>query len=208
MLSLAQFGAVAPRNTGALLNFLIALLAQLFGWKKASPPPAPVPAPRPAAKTTGKWVGAGVAICCSFLMAREGFEPVAKHEAADPAGVITWCFGRTNYDDPSVKAGTHFTKPECEQFLADDLPKYAAPVEKCVPSFNDMPPHRQAALVSFAYNLGSGTLCKSSVARNLNAGNLKAGCEAMLAFDHANGKVLRGLQLRRQAERDMCLRED
>jgi lysozyme len=149
-----------------------------------------------------------VAICASFLVGAEGYEPVAKHEAVDPPNVITWCFGRTNYDDPTVKAGTHFTREQCKQFLEQDLPKYAAPVQACIPSFGAMPPHRQAALVSFAYNLGPRTLCKSSVARNLNAGDVRRGCDAMLAYNRANGRVLRGLQNRRAAERAMCLRED
>lgn len=152
-----------------------------------------------------KWCGAGVGLCAAFLMAREGYEPVARHERIDPPGVITWCFGRTNYDDPAVKAGTRFSRAQCKQFLEQDLPKYAAPVQECIPSFNSMPPSRQAALVSFAYNLGAGRLCASSVAMDLNAGDVRAGCNAMLAWNRSNGRVVRGLVLRRQAERKLCL---
>lgn len=163
--------------------------------------------PRITKKHVG-WAGAGVAIAVTFLTAREGFEPTAKHEAIDPPGVITWCFGRTNFDDPSVKAGTRFTKEQCQKFLADDMPKYAEGVQDCVSGFDAMPPHRQAALVSFAYNLGAKRLCGSSVGRKLNAGDVRGGCDAMLAYDRANGNVIRGLQLRREAEREMCLRDD
>lgn len=159
-------------------------------------------------KTGAKWTGAGVGICCSFLVAYEGYEPIAKHERVDPPSVVTVCYGRTNYDDKSLQAGKHYTKAECEAFLKDDLQKYASPVIACIPTFNSMPPHRQAALVSFAYNLGAGRLCKSNVARNLNAGNVRNGCNAMLAYTRANGAVLKGLVRRRQDERAMCMRND
>lgn len=150
---------------------------------------------------------AWVAILVPFLAVAEGYAPVAVHEKVDPPGVITWCYGRTNYDDPTVKAGETFTKAQCEQFLADDVPKYAIGVRKCVPGFDEMPPPRQAALVSFTYNLGAGTLCKSGVAKNLNAGNVQAGCDAMLAYVNSNGEYLKGLDTRRHNERALCLKD-
>lgn len=156
-----------------------------------------------------KWAGAGVAICAAFLMAREGFAPVATHERIDPPDVITWCFGRTNFDDPSVKVGARFTREQCKAFLEEDLPKYAAPLQACMPAFDLMPPARQAALVSFAYNLGAGTACRSSVARLMNAGNVGAACDAMLLYNRVNGRVCDdahcGLGARRRAERKLCL---
>jgi lysozyme len=75
-----------------------------------------------------------------------------------------------------------------------------------------MPPHRQAALVSFTYNIGGGNLCKGSVAVEFNAGHVKAGCTNMLNYVKAAGKTLRGLVNRRSngmwGERAWCLRED
>lgn len=165
---------------------------------------------KPAKRTNrrAKWyVGSVVGISVAFTAAWEGFAPVATHERIDPPGVITWCFGRTNYDDPSVKVGTRFTKAECEKELPETLARYAADVEDCIPDVSNMPPSRQAALISFTYNLGKGNLCKSSVARYLNAGDVRRGCDAMLLYDRANGVVLKGLQNRRRAERELCLRD-
>jgi lysozyme len=136
----------------------------------------------------------------------EGYAPVAKHERADPPGVITACYGMTNYDRP-LKAGERFTKPECQKYLAEDLPRYAVGVRKCVPGFDDMPAPRQAALVSFAYNIGAGGLCKSRVAKLLNAGQVQAGCDDMLMYVYANGKYLKGLDNRRKTERALCLKD-
>jgi hypothetical protein len=60
-------------------------------------------APERKSNTKGKVVGgAAVALTASFLTVWEGYAPVAKHEHVDPPGVITWCFGRTNFDDPTV----------------------------------------------------------------------------------------------------------
>ncbi|HEY0220029.1 MAG TPA: lysozyme [Afipia sp.] len=154
----------------------------------------------------GAALGVGAAaIVTAFLVAWEGFAPVAKHEAVDPPGVITWCFGRTNYDDPTVKAGTRFTKEQCEAFLQESLPKYAEPLTKCITKFSEMPDARQAAFVSFSYNLGPATVCRSSAVKLLNAGKVKAACEAMMLYTRANGVVLRGLKNRREAERKLCL---
>jgi lysozyme len=98
-----------------------------------------------------------------------------------------------------------FTKAECEQLLGIDLQRYQTQIRKCVPK--EQPPHREAALISFAYNLGPRALC-GAVGRNINAGNIQAGCRAILAYDHAQGRRLAGLTRRRQAEYKMCLRND
>lgn len=160
------------------------------------------------AGTAGGLSAAAAAICAIFLVAQEGFAPVARHERVDPPGVITWCFGRTNFDDPTVVAGTRFSREDCKKQLEADLPKYAAPLVRCIKGFSTMPPHRQAALTSAAYNLGPGTVCKSTAVRLLNQGYVVAGCNALMAYTRANGVVLRGLINRRRVEVAMCKRED
>lgn len=156
---------------------------------------------------SGPRAAALAAVLVPFLSAWEGYAPVAVHEKIDPAGVITVCFGRTNYDDPTLKVGQRYTKAECQKFLADDLPRYEQGAIKCVPGLPDMPTSRQAALVSFDYNEGEGNLCKSSVAKQLNAGNITAGCDDMMLYVIADGKFVQGLQNRRAAERALCLKD-
>lgn len=160
------------------------------------------PAPRVVSGKRAAWV----AVCVGFLSCWEGYAPVAKHERVDPPGVITACYGMTNYDR-ALRPGERFTKAQCQQYLAQDLPRYALGVRKCVPGFDDMPASRQASLVSFSYNLGPQALCKSRVAKMLNAGNVRGGCDDMLLYVYANGKYLRGLDNRRHAERALCLKD-
>lgn len=71
-----------------------------------------------------------------------------------------------------------------------------------------MPPHRYSSILSFTYNEGEGTLHRSSIRTDMNAGRTTQACNDLLKYDIANGKVLVGLENRRKAERGYCLRED
>jgi lysozyme len=146
----------------------------------------------------GGWVAIAVTVICGF----EGFQAVGWHDKIDPPGVNTVCYGHIE----NVEIGERHTKIECQEMLATDLPRYEAMVEKCI--HVPMPDYRHAAIISFTYNVGGGALCKSSVARKLNAGDVQGGCDALLLYDKANGKVIKGLQTRRQSERKLCLRND
>jgi lysozyme len=141
----------------------------------------------------------------------EGRNYTVVHLSFDPPKVYTVCGGITNADIPTLKLGQKFTEAECGKLIEGLVPRYAAPVMVCIPSFTAMPPHRQAALISFAINLGPGAAC-GSVARLLNAGRIKEACAKMTEYVFANGKRLQGLANRRNdpvwGERAWCLRED
>lgn len=166
------------------------------------------PATKVAVGTAAVAAATWLAVATPFIA---GFEGYAKRPYVDRVGTghpITWCYGETKADGGPVPAmGTLFTKQECTDALQRKLSTvYAPAVDKCV--HVALPPHRKAALVSFAYNLGPGTLCHGPVARYLNSGNVVAACNAILMYDHANGVRLAGLTRRRQAERELCLRND
>ena len=59
------------------------------------------------------------------------------------------------------------------------------------------------ALVSFAFNLGLGTLQRSSVRSKLNRDDRTGAIDVLLKYCRSNGKILRGLQRRRAAEADL-----
>jgi lysozyme len=145
---------------------------------------------------------AAIAIATPFLIKWEGVDYVAKQQKIDPPGIYTVCNGITNYDLPELKPGMRFTAKECADLLQKALPKYAAPIDKClkVPVTDTM----RAALYSASYNLGGGTVCKSSMMRKINQGQDQAGCDAFLKYTMANGKFLKGLKNRRMDERKLC----
>lgn len=165
-------------------------------------------APAPAPSKAGAWLAIAV-------VAVAGFEGLYTKAYKDPVGVVTICYGVTN-DDRKVKMGDTATVQECKQWLAEDLVRYHAMAKKCIPKLDSFPAHRQAAMVSFVYNVGQGNLCKSSVARglNMNPPNLHGtrdhplGCDALMLWNKAGGNVLNGLTKRRAAERVDCLRSD
>ena len=152
--------------------------------------------------------GGWVAIAVSLLMTYEGLTnyhggySVGEHQSFDPKGVNTVCYGHIE----DVHIGDKYTKIQCEKMLADDLPRYEAQLERCV--HVPMPGYRHAAIFSFTYNVGGGALCKSSVARYINAGEPEKGCDALLLYDKAAGKVLPGLVARRKSERKLCYNSD
>src|SRR5689334_18051004 len=154
--------------------------------------------PRPS---TGKRAAA-VALAVGMITVWEGYQKVGWHDPIDPPGINTVCYGHIE----DVEIGDTYTKTQCEEMLASDLPRYMAMVERCI--HVPMPPHRHAAMISFTYNVGGGALCKSSVARKLNASDVQGGCDALLLYNRANGKEIRGLTNRRIAERKYCLMAD
>lgn len=59
------------------------------------------------------------------------------------------------------------------------------------------------ALVSFSFNLGLGTLQRSTVRSALLRGDEETAIDSLLKYCRAGGKILKGLQLRRAAEADL-----
>jgi lysozyme len=155
---------------------------------------------KPTVTVTAK--GAWLGLALSLVGAWEG---LYTHAYKDSVGVTTICYGVTNVDRP-VHMGDKYDVAQCKEMLLEDLPRYDAMVQKCV--HVDMPPHRHAAIVSFTYNVGQGNLCKSSVARYLNAGKVNEACNALLLYNRGGGRVIKGLDNRRHAERLWCLRSD
>lgn len=169
----------------------------------------------PSPMTTRR--AAAIGLAALLIVHWEGEDLVAKHNSFDPAHVTTVCNGVTNMDFEWLKPGMKFTHQQCEKMLRKIMPKYIAPIDACVPTFADMPPHRQASLISFSYNLGPGTICgdrrhSGQIARYLNTGHFEAACDLMVHYIRANGKVLKGLVNRRTdsvwGENPWCLRED
>jgi lysozyme len=56
------------------------------------------------------------------------------------------------------------------------------------------------ALVSFSFNLGLGTLQRSSLRQKINRGDIEGAKEVLLKYNKAGGIISRGLTLRRVSE--------
>lgn len=144
--------------------------------------------------------GAIAALACAFVGGWEGLQTVAYPDPATKGPPWTICYGSTS----GVKKGDRKSVEECKALLVKELDEYASGIERCVRVH--LPDERVIALTSFAYNVGVGAACKSSVVRLINAGETRAGCDALLKWNKAAGVPMRGLTRRREAERELCRR--
>ena len=96
-----------------------------------------------------------------------------------------------------------FTKEEVDGILRSDLQRFERGVHTFCPC--DLTQGMFDALVSFAFNVGLGTLQRSTLRQKLLRGDKEGAAEELLKYCMAAGKVLRGLQNRRIDERRLFL---
>lgn len=151
-------------------------------------------------KTIGTVIGAGAIACCvAFLPSWEGMDKVARRDAIGTGHPITYCFGQTS-EFGEVKVGTHFTEKQCEDKLAESLPKYLTPLQECVKV--ELPDKSMAALLDAAYNAGPAAVCRSPMVVHMNTGDIKGGCNAFDGwYVRSDGQVRAGLVDRRAGEK-------
>jgi lysozyme len=96
-----------------------------------------------------------------------------------------------------------FTKDEVDGILRADLQRF----ERGVHSFCPVPLTQGMydSLVSFSFNVGLGTLQRSTLRQKLLRGDKAGAAEELLKYCMAGGKILKGLQNRRIDERAMFL---
>lgn len=152
-------------------------------------------------------VAAGIiALAAGVVMKWEGYR---ADPYFDSVGVLTVCYGATQ--DVQRR---RYSRAECDAFLARDLEKARETVHACVK--RPMLPHQEAALISFAYNVGPGKagmrdgLCVLKSGRQpqirvkANAGDWVGACAELSNWTRAGGRKLLGLERRRADERRLC----
>lgn len=94
-----------------------------------------------------------------------------------------------------------WSQEEVDELLKQDLQRF----ERGVMRYITVPlkQHEFDALVSFSFNLGLGTLQRSSIRSKLNRGDKEGAIETLMKYCRAGGKVLRGLERRRTAEANL-----
>ena len=97
-----------------------------------------------------------------------------------------------------------FTREEINAILAQDLERFKRGVLKYCPSAGSRQ-NWMDALVSFSFNVGLGTLQRSTLRQKHNRGDYEGAADEFLKYCKAGGKVLRGLENRRKDERSLYL---
>jgi GH24 family phage-related lysozyme (muramidase) len=99
-----------------------------------------------------------------------------------------------------------FTQKEVDDILRSDLARFESGVAKYCPvaltqgEFN--------ALVSFSFNVGLGTLQRSTLRQKVLRGDMEGAGQELLKYNKAGGKVLRGLDNRRKDELAMFMSKE
>lgn len=117
----------------------------------------------------------------------------------DPVGIPTICDGYTH----GVKMGDVATPKQCDQLTRQEAAKALAVVDGSVD--RQLPAGVRVALTSFVYNVGPANYQRSTLLRKLRAGDYVGACKELPKWVYADGRKLRGLERRRQAEKEICL---
>jgi len=116
-----------------------------------------------------------------------------------PNDVWTIGYGHTK----TAKPGMRITIAGAEALLKHDLAWVEAALKKYVKV--PLTQNQYDALASFIYNLGETNFKNSTLLRMLNKEDYKGAADQLLRWDKQKGKVLRGLTIRRNHERDLFL---
>lgn len=137
--------------------------------------------------------------CIDLIKSFEGYR---AHAYQDSVGVWTIGYGTTH----GVQPGQTITEPEALHRLTGTVEAMADVLATAI--HVPVTQNQFDACVCFAYNVGTGAFTRSTLLRNLNAGEYAAAAEQFLRWTHAGTQVLPGLVRRRQAERALFLTPD
>jgi lysozyme len=137
---------------------------------------------------------------------KQCLEMLAHHEGVRtkpyrcPAGLWTVGVGHLIGDGLTLPDSWNrtFSLEEVYAILATDVRKFELGVERYINI--ELTQNQFDALVSFAFNLGLGTLQRSTLRAKLNRGDKEGAIESLLKYNKAGGKVLKGLDNRRKDE--------
>jgi lysozyme len=104
---------------------------------------------------------------------------------------------------PPQEAMRKYSMEEVNEILRLDLARF----EKGVATYCPVPLTQGQfdSLVSFSFNVGLGTLQRSTMRQKVLRGDMEGAAEELLKYCMAGGKILKGLQNRRLDERALFL---
>lgn len=144
-------------------------------------------------------------VCFDFIKSREGLQLKAYK---DSAGIWTIGYGSIHYEDGSaVKRGDVITQQLADKLLEDEIVLKSLKVDAAVRPAK-LTQNQFNALVSFAYNVGSGALLSSTLLKKVKANKSDPTIkDSFLVWNkaHVDGKLVAvaGLTNRRKAEAEL-----
>lgn len=135
------------------------------------------------------------------MLALKEYEGFSADAYQDGGGVWTIGYGTTKLPTGPVVQGMTCTKEQAELWLHNDLAWAQTAVNQMVRV--PLTQTRYDALVSFVYNEGETQFSKSTLLRKLNSGDYAGASNEFPKWVYDNGKVVHGLENRREKERKM-----
>lgn len=159
------------------------------------------------------YIGIAVILILLFGKKVSAFNLIKKFEGLeltsypDTGGIWTIGFGSTINKDTgqAIKQGDKINVATAERWLKQDI----AEREKKIKGLIKVPvtANMKAALVSLAYNIGTGAFASSTLLRLLNSGaDKKMVADQFLKWNKVQGKEVKGLTNRRKLERELFLK--
>jgi lysozyme len=107
-------------------------------------------------------------------------------------------------DTHAVKPGDRTDPIRALIRLGQHTENFQRDLRRCI---GDVPMHQHEwdAIVSWAYNVGTGAACKSNLVKRLQAQDYAGACRELLRWDRFQGAPLPGLTARRQSEYRQCM---
>ena len=120
-------------------------------------------------------------------------------------------YGTTRYNDGRpVKPGDRINAIEADLLLRQGVDRIAGKLRETVPDWGEMADHQKCALISFAYNLGTGFYGAKgfeTISKRLREKDWPGVPDALLLYRNPGTNVEAGLKRRRIAEGDLWGRD-
>lgn len=154
--------------------------------------------------------GAGAALLAFATAYTSHWEGRRYTPYFDVGHVLTVCDGHTGSD---IIKDKRYSDAECDALLQKDMIAHEGRMLSCAPELLDTSDDTYVAINDWAFNVGTGAACKSTLIRKVKAGDVRGACMELSKWVFVKGKVIKGLAVRRikgdakwLSERALCLR--
>ncbi|MER9652484.1 lysozyme [Mesorhizobium sp. M0152] len=154
---------------------------------------------------------AGLALLAAATAYTGSWEGTKYKPYYDVGHVLTVCRGHTG---PDIIPNKTYTPAECDAITAKDIVEHEKRMVACAPELLAVPGPTYVAINDWAFNVGTGAACQSTlIKKHLRKGDIKGACLQLSRWVYVKGEVVAGLFNRRvkgtpgrESEQAMCLR--
>jgi lysozyme len=159
--------------------------------------PAPTPAaakPGMSRKTLTAVIGSAMGAAAAFVLVPAEESGRTVEAKVEPDQTIT-----LRHVTTGVTIGKTYAPAQCDAMLEAALIAHAEPIMRCAPGLYGRG-NQAAAVVSLAYNMGTGAICASTLVRRINAGDWAGAAASFAAWNKVTVPAKEVAAYRRRGE--------